>query len=114
MFVNCHCPDCRKFSGSAFSAVVVTEADGFKLVSGADQLAEFESSPGKHRHFCKRCGNPLFSRADHRPTMVFVRAGSLDDDPPLRPQAHFWTAYTAPWNTICDGLPQHPEGLPAK
>ncbi len=114
MFVNCHCPDCRKFSGSAFSAVVVTEADGFKLVSGADQLAEFESSPGKHRHFCKRCGNPLFSRADHRPTMVFVRAGSLDDDPPLRPQAHFWTAYKAPWNTICDGLPQHPEGLPAK
>ena len=114
MFANCHCPDCRKFSGSAFSAVVVTEADGFKLVSGADQLAEFESSPGKHRHFCKRCGNPLFSRADHRPTMVFVRAGSLDDDPPLRPQAHFWTAYKAPWNTICDGLPQHPEGLPAK
>ena len=26
MFVNCHCPDCRKFSGSAFSAVVVSRA----------------------------------------------------------------------------------------
>ena len=59
-------------------------------------------------------GNPVFSRADHRPGMVFVRDGSLDDDPQIRPQAHFWTAFKAPWHEICDGLPQHPEGLPAK
>lgn len=114
MFVNCHCPDCRKFSGSAFSSVLATEAEGFKLVTDANELAKFESSPGKHRHFCNRCGTPLFSRTDHRPGMVFVRAGSLDDDPQIRPQAHFWTTFKAPWHEIFDGLPQYPEGLPAK
>ena len=114
MFVNCHCPDCRKFSGSAFASILVTEADGFRLISGADNLNPFQSSPGKYRSFCKTCGCHIFSRVDHRPGMVFVRAGSLDDDPPLRLQGHFWVSAKAPWHDICDGLPQHPEGLAKK
>lgn len=113
-FANCHCPDCRKFTGSAFSSVLVTEADGFKLVSGSDQLRRFESSPGKERCFCGTCGCHLFSKAAHRPGMIFVRAGSLDDDPPLRPQHHFWVSAKAPWHDICDTIPQHPAGLPPK
>ena len=38
MFVNCHCPDCRKFTGSAFSSVLAVESDGFKVASGQDSL----------------------------------------------------------------------------
>lgn len=113
-FMNCHCPDCRKFTGAAFSPVVVAEAAGFRLLAGADHLVPFQSSPGRHRYFCTTCGNPLFSRADHRPGMVFIRAGSLDDDPGLKPQAHFWTSAKAPWHDICDSIPQHPQGLPPK
>lgn len=112
MFANCHCPDCRKFTGSTFSAVLVTEEQGFKLVSGENHLVSFQSSPGKQRHFCKTCGCHLFSRAEHRPGMIFVRAGSLDDDPHIKPQHHFWTGSKAPWHEICDSIPQHTEGLP--
>jgi hypothetical protein len=114
MFAHCHCPDCRKFSGSAFSAILVTESDGFAVVAGEDHLVAFESSPGKRRSFCQRCGCHLFSRAEHRPGMVFVRAGSLDDDPGLRPQCHCWVSAKAPWEDIRDDLPQHPEGLPKR
>ena len=35
----------------------------------------------------------------------------LDDDPHLKPSAHFWTSVKAPWHDITDSLPQHPEGL---
>ena len=114
MFAYCHCPDCRKFTGSAFASVIATEADGFNITAGEDNLTAFQSSPGKQRSFCRTCGCNLFLRADHRPGMLFVRAGSLDDDPPMRPQAHFWTSMKAPWYNICDTLPQHPEGLPKK
>lgn len=113
-FLNCHCPDCRKFTGAAFSPIIVTEADGFRVTVGADNLVPFPSSPGKYRHFCKTCGCHLFSRVDHRPGMIFVRAGSLDDDPGIRPQAHFWTSVKAPWHEICDSIPQHLQGLPPK
>lgn len=112
MFAHCHCPDCRKFTGSAFSATLVTAADGFKITRGEDHLVPYPSSPGKHRFFCPTCGCHLFLRTAHRPGMVFVRAGSLDDDPQVKPQAHFWTSKKAPWHEISDALPHYPEGLP--
>ena len=112
-FVYCHCPDCRKFTGSAFSAALVAEAEGFAVTSGGDNLSAFESSPGKRRSFCKTCGCHLFARAEQRPGMVIIRAGTLDDDPPIKPQYHIWVKAKAPWHDICDALPQHQEGPPA-
>lgn len=114
LFANCHCPDCRKFTGSAFSSVLVTESEGFRLTAGEDCLVPYSSSPGKQRCFCRTCGCHLFSRAEHRPGLVFVRAGSLDDDPPLRPQCHVWVSRKAPWHEIGDAIPQHEEGLPKR
>ncbi len=111
MFANCHCPDCRKMTGSTFSSVLVTESDGFRL-AGQENVVPYQSSPGKQRCFCRNCGCHLFSRAEHRPGMVFVRAGSLDEDPQIRPQHHFWVSAKAPWHEICDSVPQHQEGLP--
>ena len=114
MFAHCHCPDCRKFTGSAFSSTLVTESDGFRIVSGEENIVPYQSSPEKRWCFCKTCGCHLFLRADHRPGMVFVRAGTLDDDPQMKPQCHYWTSVKATWHEICDSLPQHPEGLPRK
>ena len=114
MFANCHCPDCRKFTGSTFSSVLVVESEGFTVTSGEDNLVPYSSSPGKQRCFCKTCGCHVFSRVEHRPGMVFIKAGSLDDDPQMQPGCHFWTSVKAPWHEICDSLPQYPEGLSQK
>ena len=38
MFANCHCPDCRKFTGAAFAPILVTESKGFTITSGEDEL----------------------------------------------------------------------------
>ena len=113
-FLNCHCPDCRKFTGSAFAPVLAVESEGFTVTSGEDNLIRYPSSPGKERCFCKTCGCHVFSRAEQRPGMIIVRAGSLDDDPHMQPQCHIWTSMKAPWHEICDSIPQHPEGLPRK
>lgn len=113
-FVNCHCPDCRKFTGSAFSAVLAVAADGFKVTSGEDHLVPYNSSPGKHRYFCRTCGCHLFAKAEQRPGMVLVRAGSLDDDPGMRPQAQIWVKAKAPWHQVDASIAQFQEGLPPK
>jgi len=98
-------------TGSTFSSVLAAESEGFK-VTGEENITRFQSSPGKHRCFCNTCGCQLFSFAEHRPGMVFVRAGSLNDDPHMKPQCHFWTSAKAAWHDITDTLPQNPEGLP--
>jgi hypothetical protein len=109
-FLNCHCPDCRKMTGAAFSSVLIVQSEGF-IVVGEENLVPYQSSPGKQRCFCKTCGCHLFSRVEHRQGMVFVKAGSLDDDPHMKPQVHFWTSVKAPWHDITDSIPRHMEGI---
>ena len=111
-FLYCHCPDCRKTTGSAFASVLVVEDSGFRVVAGLDRLIPYASSPGKQRCFCRLCGSHVFSRSETRPGLVLIRAGTLDDAPALRPQGHIWVSAKAPWHTIADDLPQHAEWPP--
>lgn len=112
IFANCHCPDCRKFSGSAFASVLAVDSAGFAVTAGEANLSPYPSSPGKHRYFCKTCGCHVFARAEQRPGMVIVRAGTLDDDPQMQPQCHVWVKAKAPWDHICDSITQYQEGFP--
>ena len=45
IFANCHCPDCRKFSGSAFSSVLAVEENGFKIVAGPVNARGYKTRP---------------------------------------------------------------------
>jgi hypothetical protein len=45
--------------------------------------------------------------------IALVPAGSLDSDPGMRPLAHIYTSYKAPWFDITDSLLQHAGAPPA-
>ena len=106
----CHCGQCRKAQGSAFAANIPVAASSFHLTSGAELLREYESSPGKQRVFCGRCGSPVYSRRTDKPEVVRLRAGTLDGAQDTQPAFHFYTASKANWWTIHgDGLPQFAE-----
>ena len=77
--VHCHCVRCRKAQGGAFTTGAPVRTKYFHLRSGADAVAEFESSPGKKRFFCRSCGSPLWSRREAYPDVVRVRLGLLAD-----------------------------------
>lgn len=110
--VFCHCSRCRKAQGSAFAANAPVRSAGFRLLSGEELLSAYESSPGKWRVFCGRCGAPLYSRNTAMPEVLRLRIGSLDSalPPTVRPQHHIYASSRAEWYTIGDGLPQH-EGV---
>ncbi len=113
-FVYCHCDDCRKINGTAFSAALVVPSSGFRVTAGNGFMTAYESSPGKHRCFCGRCGSPIVSRMEAKPDIVIIRAGTLDDNPDIRANMHIWVKAKAPWEHIGDDLPQHAEGPPSK
>jgi len=69
-------------------------------------LKEWESSPGKRRCFCGRCGSPILKRNDARPEILRLRLGTLDTDPGVKPSKHIYVGSKAPWVEIKDGLPQ--------
>jgi hypothetical protein len=111
-FGCCHCTSCRKASGSAFGANVGVERSRFHLRDGQQLLREFESSPGKLRVFCSRCGSPIYAYLRQTPDVVRVRLGSLDTPLHARPRAHTWVSDKATWEVIEDSAPQFPRWAP--
>jgi hypothetical protein len=106
--VYCHCRSCRKASGSAFAANVAVAADSFEIQSGLDELAAYESSPGKRRHFCRQCGSPLFTTVGTDSNVVRIRLGTLDSEFAQRPAAHIFVADNPAWHAIADSAPCFP------
>lgn len=102
----CHCSQCRKAQGAPFATNTPVSTADFHLLGGAELLRSFESSPGKERVFCSRCGSPIYSRKDSVPGVLRIRAGLLDGALAARPVAHFHTASKANWWAIDDALPQ--------
>ncbi len=109
----CHCPRCRKTTGSAFAATVVVAVDGYALLRGEDLIREFampanDQPPGYTVHFCCVCG--CFA-PDPRPTgdRFEIACGLFDDDLPVGPDRHIYcdSEYRANCYTIEDNLPQY-------
>jgi hypothetical protein len=97
---RCHCADCRKESGSAFTIYGQWARNRFALEG---EVATYDG-----RSFCPRCGGRLgcFDDADD----VEIRLGSLDDAPfELRPEAEIWIKRREPWLHAVEGASQHRE-----
>ena len=108
----CHCEECRRATGSSLNTSIFVRRDDFRVVAGDNAVSFHESSPANLRHFCSRCGSPLFKHFPDPPGLITVRAGTLDSDPGVRPSGHIWVSEKAPWYEITDGLPQFQKGPP--
>ena len=104
---HCHCSMCRKAHGAAFATYGRVGSGDFVLVSGADDIASYQSSPEVTRTFCKRCGSTLQFISTKRPGSFSVALGTLDDDPGVQASLHIFVGSKAPWFDITDDLPQH-------
>src|SRR2546427_3577298 len=77
--LHCHCSMCRKAHGAAFASYARVEEKDFVLVSGKDDIAEYQSSPQVTRTFCRRCGSTLQFISTRRPGSFSLALGTLDD-----------------------------------
>ena len=111
-FGYCHCTSCRKASGSAHAANSPVDRAHFLIVNGAELLREYESSAGKFRAFCGRCGSPIYAYLEATRDVLRLRLGTLDTPFAKQPKAHTFVSDKAPWEPINDGLPQFEEWAP--
>jgi hypothetical protein len=111
-FGYCHCTSCRKASGSAHGANSPVDRERYHVSKGSELLREYESSPGKLRVFCSRCGSPMYAYLTATRNVLRVRLGSLDTPLAKRPRAHTWVSDKATWEPIEDTIPQFPKWAP--
>jgi hypothetical protein len=106
---QCHCGKCRAASGASFVTNIIVDSESFRITAGKDKLSAYESSPGKHRHFCSTCGSPIYSQGEKTKHIVSVRCGTLRGDPGKRVAYHAFVASKAPWVEIAGNERQFPE-----
>ena len=107
--MQCHCQKCRKANGFAFATNAAIPTTAFALLKGKELLAEYESTPGVFRVFCKQCASPLYSRRPHMPELLRLRIGTLDTKIEGKPSSHIFVGSKAEWHEICDDIPQYEE-----
>ena len=94
----CHCRDCQKFSGSAFSAVVALPKAAV-AITGTPKGFVKRGDSGKsiERFFCPDCGASLMDEAEAVPGLVMIFAGTLDDPHWVKPTSQIYCASAQPW-----------------
>ena len=106
---NCHCKDCQRTSGSAFTPALVFPERAVQI-TGTPRYFKSHADSGRwiERGFCPTCGAQLFAKLEALPEMLGLRAGTLDDATAYRPTMNFYVASAQPWDHMDDALPRMP------
>jgi hypothetical protein len=94
----CHCSDCRKFSGSAFSFLVAIQESALQLhglLKTYSSLAD--SGHPISRSFCPECGSSIVEESASHPGFMIINAGTLDQPASLLPTIELYCENALPW-----------------
>ena len=107
-FRYCHCPRCRKATGSAFASNIFVAPNQFHWTDGQENVVRYDLPEAKSfaTCFCKICGSPLphLTRSGEK---VVIPAGSLDDDPEIKPKCGIWWSERASWFVPSNEIKEH-------
>ena len=103
----CHCFDCRKQHGTPFSAFAVFPAD--RVAFAGDEPCVFAASAKGRRHFCRRCGSPVYYR-DEGSDEVELFLGSFDEIDRFTPTYEAWTPRREAWLPAVPAIVRRYEG----
>jgi hypothetical protein len=100
----CHCGACRRRTGAASKPFAGAPASALAITGGHEAVQRFGEGGGYHAS-CGACGSLLYSLVRDG-AYVHVTLGTLIDPPTITPAAHIFVGSKAPWDVICDDLPQ--------
>jgi hypothetical protein len=112
MFVHCcHCLDCQRQTGSAFVLNAIIETDRIETLAGKPEPVPVPTDSKRPHDIyrCPKCQTALWSDYGHRPSLRFLRIGTLDDPTALQPDVHIYTRSKLPWVKLPDGVPAFAE-----
>jgi hypothetical protein len=108
-FMRCYCSICRKTAGAGGYAINLSGDYRTLRVKGKQNIAVYRArlldedtgrrtrSSGR-RHFCKRCGSPLWLWDPNWPELVHPHASAIDTPLPVSPEhTHIMLGSKANW-----------------
>jgi hypothetical protein len=105
----CHCKNCQRQAGSAFSTLAAVPVSGFHITKGEPKLyADGDTRSGNtvSRYFCGDCGSPIYSALPDQPDSIYLKTGTMDDTTAFAPMFHVWCETKQNWVELEEGVPQ--------
>ena len=101
----CHCRDCQKFTGSAYSFLVLFPKATLKI----DGITKTYATPGDSgqpsvRRFCPECGSSISEEAFTRPGQVLINGGTLDEPKSVTPDIQIYCDRELEWAHLDDSI----------
>lgn len=105
-FYHCHCQRCRKASGTGHASNLFLKGS-LEWDSGTEGLSTYKFPEAKRftNTFCAQCGSRM-PRFIAEGGLVMIPAGSLDDEPPVSPQARIFQSSRAAWSCDMTDIPE--------
>ena len=99
MVYNCHCTNCQRIGGGAFSTPVTVLEAGFAFTRGAPRAFEWTSDAGNRRvgWLCGTCGSRIAHGQVPSMGVLSLRSGTLDDRRWIEPVGDIWTRSAQAW-----------------
>ena len=110
-FYNCFCQRCRKTTGTGHASnLLIDRTDSISWLQGEDMLMRYKVPEAERffNCFCKQCGSPM-PRVIPELEGVLIPAGTLDCEPPMKPNANIFRGSRAAWSCSGDDLPKYDE-----
>ena len=102
----CHCTDCQRASGGAFTINMIVEHADISPVSGlASEICYLHNNDELQVTCCRSCGTDLFLFFKSRPSTATILSGTFLQQHWFSPIAHVWTRSAVSWLKLDDGLP---------
>ena len=97
--VACHCKNCQRSSGGAFSVNLIVTADDVRFTGQEPGQFTWTADSGNARagRFCTSCGCRIAHGTPEWEGTVVIRSGTLDDTSMVRPAANIWLSAKQAW-----------------
>ena len=94
----CHCANCQKSSGTAFTTVVAVPKPAVSL-TGTVSTYQGRGDTGKatYKRFCPACASPIAIEAEVMADVVMIPVGTLDDTSGIKPAMQIYCDSAQSW-----------------
>ena len=95
--VNCHCDDCKKRNGSAFSTYLGISENDFLITNGESYLKRYDVDNSGEKYFCSECGSPIYNKNYQIPGMYMVLYGAFLQPDKFTPSFNVYCSTKLEW-----------------
>ncbi|MDH3748150.1 MAG: GFA family protein [Gammaproteobacteria bacterium] len=105
-FNHCHCERCRKASGTGHATNIIMKPTSVSWTAGEDLLKRYKVPEAKRfaTVFCSVCGS-LMPRVAPDNSIAVIPAGTLDNDPGIRPERRIFQGSRVEWSCAANDVP---------